>query len=71
MAFDAVPSPADMDVGFAEIAHKTLVRFEVDLLVAKEDHAMSDFGIVYFFHLPITERPGQIDIANLGPDLWG
>ena len=60
---------ADMDVRLAEIAHKAFVRIEVDLLIAEEEDAMRDDGFVHFLHLPIAERPGEIDIADLGPDM--
>ena len=42
---------------------------KIDLLLAKEDDTMRDNGVVHLLHLPIAERPRQIDIADLGPDM--
>ena len=58
-----------MNVRLAEIAHQALVRFEIDLLVAEEDDAVRDNGVVHLLHLPIGKRPRQIDIADLGADM--
>src|SRR6266481_5355850 len=59
----------DMDVRFAEIAHQAFVRFEIDLLIAEENHAVRDNRIVHFVDLTIGQRPRQIDIADFGPDM--
>ena len=45
-----------MNVRLTEIAHKTLVRFEIDLLVAEEDDAMRDYGVMHLLNLPIGQR---------------
>jgi len=58
-----------MNVWLAEITHQTLVRFEIDFLVAEENNATRNDGIVHLFHLAIGKRPRQIDIADFGPDM--
>src|SRR5271154_3966349 len=60
---------ADMDMRFAKIAYKPLMRGEIDLLVAEEDNAMGDDGVVHLLHLPVAQRPGQVDTANFGADI--
>ncbi len=52
-----------------EVAHQTLVRPEIDLLVAEENDPVGNDGVVQFLHLFVAERPGQVDIANLRPDM--
>jgi len=52
-----------------EVAHQTLVRPEIDLLVAQENDPVGNDGVVQFLHLFVAERPGQVDIANLRPDM--
>ena len=59
----------DMNVRLTEITHQALVRIEIYLLVAEEDDAVSDDGVMYFLNLPISQRPGEIDIADLGADM--
>ena len=58
-----------MNVRLAEIAHQALVGLEIDLLVAEEDDAVSNNGVMHLLNLSIGERPGEIDIADLGADM--
>src|SRR5580658_4529367 len=60
---------ADMDMRFAEIADEALVRFEINLLVAEEDDAVGDDGVVHLLDRPVRQRAGEVDIADLGPDM--
>jgi hypothetical protein len=60
---------ANMNVRLAKIAHQALVRFEVDLLIAEENDAVRNDGVMHFFNLAIRERSSEIDIADLGADM--
>ena len=60
---------ADMHVRLAEIADEALMRRKIDLLVAEENDAVRDDGVVYFLHLPVGQRLGEVDIADLGADM--
>src|SRR5437016_13998478 len=60
---------ADMNMRLAEIAHKSLVRFEIDFLITEEKDAMRDDRVMHLLHLSIGKRPRQIDVADFGADM--
>ncbi len=59
---------ARMDGQVPEQPAERLLRLMVDLLVAEEDHLVFGDGRVQFVHLPVGQRPGEIDAADLGAD---
>jgi hypothetical protein len=58
-----------MFVRLTEITHQPLVRFKIDLLIAKEQDAVRGDGFAQLSDLSLFERPGQIDVADFGPDM--
>src|SRR4051812_20631774 len=70
-AFRCSVVAADMFMRLAEITHQAIVRFEVDLLIAKEKDAVRGNGLAQLLDLLVFERPGQIDMADFGPDMGG
>src|SRR4051812_8211137 len=70
-AFRCSVVAADMFMRLAEITHQPIVRFEVDLLIAKEKDAVRGNGLAQLLDLLVFERPGQIQMADFGPDMGG
>jgi hypothetical protein len=61
--------PANMLPDRAEIAPEPDVVVEADLLVAEKDHLVLDECPVQLLDLVVRQRPGQVDIADFGPDV--
>src|SRR6185503_3276376 len=60
---------ADVNVQLAEIKREATVHLEVDRLVAEEDDAVPAEGLLQRAHLLARQRPGEIDVADLGADV--
>src|SRR5689334_3475397 len=60
---------SDVFMRLTEITHEPLVRCEVDLLIAKEEDAVRGDCLAQLADLAASERSGQIDIADFGPDI--
>ena len=60
---------ADMLAERTEIAGEADLILEADLLIAEEDHQIAREGIVQLLDLLVGERPGEIDLSDLGADM--
>jgi hypothetical protein len=54
----------NVNMRLTEISDESLMRVEIDLLVAEEHHTVRNDRVVDFPHLSVAERLRQIDIAD-------